>query len=183
MADRVYMHVGTPKSGTTYLQAVLWHNKARLKSEGVLLPAHFQAHYAAAKGVTSRVGRRRETHYDIDDSWALLARRLNRWRGRGLVSHELFAPARLEQVEVAMAALRRGEVALVPAPRAPPPPPRRPRPPRAGGGRDGSAEAGRGPPRTDRTCPPAAGTRLVAGAGQRRDRTDLPRLSGRLAGR
>jgi len=113
MAERVYMHVGTPKSGTTYLQAVLWHNKARLKAEGVLLPAHFQAHYAAAKGVTSRAGRRRETHYDIDYTWALLARRLNRWRGRGLVSHELFAPARLEQVEAAMAAINRAEVHIV----------------------------------------------------------------------
>jgi hypothetical protein len=113
MAERVYMHVGTPKSGTTYLQAVLWHNKPRLRAEGVLLPVTFQAHYAAAKGVTSRAGRRRETRFDIDDTWELLARRLNRWPGRGVISHELLAPASVEQAEQAKAALHEADVHLV----------------------------------------------------------------------
>lgn len=113
MAERVYMHVGTPKSGTTYLQAVLWHNKPRLRAEGVLLPVTFQAHYAAAKGLTSRAARIRETRFDIDDTWALLATRLNRWPGRGVISHELLAPASVEQAEEAKGALKGAEIHLV----------------------------------------------------------------------
>ena len=30
MTDRVYVHVGSPKSGTTYLQRVLRHNQREL---------------------------------------------------------------------------------------------------------------------------------------------------------
>lgn len=32
------LHVGSPKSGTTYLQTTLWNNKDRLSEAGVLLP-------------------------------------------------------------------------------------------------------------------------------------------------
>ena len=37
MTERVYLHVGTPKSGTTYLQRVLDHNRERLAAAGVLV--------------------------------------------------------------------------------------------------------------------------------------------------
>jgi hypothetical protein len=34
----VYLHIGAPKSGTTFLQTVLWRNKEVLAEQGVLLP-------------------------------------------------------------------------------------------------------------------------------------------------
>ena len=37
MTDRVYVHVGSPKSGTTYLQRVLRHNQRELADQGVLV--------------------------------------------------------------------------------------------------------------------------------------------------
>ena len=70
MAERIFLHVGTPKSGTTYLQAVLWQNADALKSEGLLLPGRFKTHYAAAKGVTSRTGMKREIGVDIQQGLA-----------------------------------------------------------------------------------------------------------------
>ena len=38
MAQRVDLHVGTPKSGTTFLQSVLWANRELLLERGVLYP-------------------------------------------------------------------------------------------------------------------------------------------------
>ncbi len=38
MANRVFLHVGTPKTGTTYLQTVMWANRDKLAEQGLLLP-------------------------------------------------------------------------------------------------------------------------------------------------
>ena len=35
---RVLLHIGLPKTGTTYLQQVVWGNRDRLASDGILLP-------------------------------------------------------------------------------------------------------------------------------------------------
>ena len=50
MADRVILHVGTPKAGTTYLQTLLWANRTRLTEAGLLLPGErpFEHNQAAA---------------------------------------------------------------------------------------------------------------------------------------
>ena len=49
MTKKVYLHVGTPKTGTSYLQHVLFHNQARLRSHGIHYPAdRFDAHFLAA---------------------------------------------------------------------------------------------------------------------------------------
>src|ERR1700754_1132007 len=34
----VYLHIGAPKSGTTFIQNVLWRNKEVLAEQGVVLP-------------------------------------------------------------------------------------------------------------------------------------------------
>ena len=31
MAEKTVLHIGAPKSGTTYLQTVLWQNRANLR--------------------------------------------------------------------------------------------------------------------------------------------------------
>jgi hypothetical protein len=38
MAHRVFLHVGTMKSGTTYLQALWWHHRHELARRGLLVP-------------------------------------------------------------------------------------------------------------------------------------------------
>ena len=38
MAERVYLHVGLPKTATTYLQTILWANRDALEGQGVRLP-------------------------------------------------------------------------------------------------------------------------------------------------
>ncbi|MGI8434082.1 MAG: hypothetical protein ACR2LE_05015 [Nocardioidaceae bacterium] len=113
MAERVFLHVGTPKSGTTYLQSVLWHNAAALKKAGLLLPARFQVHYAAAKSITSATGMSRNIKVDVDNSWPRLAVLINRWHRDAAVSHELLASASAEQAAAALALLDADEVHIV----------------------------------------------------------------------
>ena len=36
MARRTFVHIGTPKSGTTYLQSLWWHNREDLAARGLL---------------------------------------------------------------------------------------------------------------------------------------------------
>jgi hypothetical protein len=113
MATRVFLHVGTPKSGTTYLQSALWQNADQLAADGLLLPGRFKAHYAAAKGVTSRSSRKRQLKIDVAEAWPRLARQVGAWDGDAVISHELFAPATADQARDAMALLEGADVHIV----------------------------------------------------------------------
>lgn len=112
MAKRVFLHVATPKSGTTYLQAVLWQNTEVLREANLLLPGRFQTHYTAAKGVTNRK-RMRDVKIDVGTAWPKLARKSNLWSGDALISHELFAPASADEAEAAKADLDTPETHLI----------------------------------------------------------------------
>ena len=49
MARRVFLHLGTAKSGTTYLQDLWWRHRAALRERGLLLPGeHLRDHFHAA---------------------------------------------------------------------------------------------------------------------------------------
>ncbi|HEX6148601.1 hypothetical protein [Nocardioides sp.] len=48
MAERVFLHIGGPKCGTTYLQTVLWSSRDRLAEAGVLLPGTTMFHHNVA---------------------------------------------------------------------------------------------------------------------------------------
>ena len=37
-SSRVFLHIGEPKTGTTFLQDVMWDNRSWLSSRGILLP-------------------------------------------------------------------------------------------------------------------------------------------------
>jgi hypothetical protein len=47
---RVLVHIGEPKTGTTFLQQVMWSNRAELAAQGVVLPGHHpQDHFSASQ--------------------------------------------------------------------------------------------------------------------------------------
>ena len=46
----VYLHIGEPKTGTTFVQQVMWRNRAALAAQGVVLPGHHpQDHFRASQ--------------------------------------------------------------------------------------------------------------------------------------
>lgn len=98
MAEKVYLHVGTPKAGTTYLQGLLWGNQHRLRDAGVLVPGvrPFQ-HNLAATAVRSGWNAPRATPV-----WNSLVEELEAWPGTALISNEWFAAAGPSRAEEAL---------------------------------------------------------------------------------
>jgi hypothetical protein len=95
---RVFHHIGLPKTGTTYLQHVLWENKERLREHGVLLPGrHRRRHLLASLDVREdpKLARRPG---DVDRPWLDLVEEVLAWDGDAEISHEFFAAASSEQV-------------------------------------------------------------------------------------
>ncbi|HZC70260.1 MAG TPA: hypothetical protein VE442_06180 [Jatrophihabitans sp.] len=110
----VYLHVGEPKSGTTFLQDVLWGNRATLARQGVVLPGlHPQDHYRASQDLCEVA----QPHDDPSGSWAgeweLLARQALDADAVAVISHELFAAATAEQAARAITSLDAAEVHVV----------------------------------------------------------------------
>lgn len=97
MAERVFIHIGLPKTATTYLQTILWGSRDRLRAEGLLLPgAERRDHLWTSRIVREdpNVGNRlpREA-----TAWDRLREEIAAWKGTALISHEFFAAASAEQ--------------------------------------------------------------------------------------
>lgn len=109
MARRTFLHVGTPKSGTTFLQSVWWANRAALREQGLLLPGQrVQEHFWASCVVRGHEPLLRTIPPEGHRAWERVLERTAAWDGDVLVSHELFS---LAPAERAAAALRRLEAA------------------------------------------------------------------------
>jgi hypothetical protein len=114
MTQRVHLHVGGPKSGTTYLQTVLEHNAARLADAGVLVVGerHLDRVHAAMQVREDR--RLAELGEDARTAWDRLVRQIADWPGSAAVlSYELFAAATAEQAARALADLASYDVHVV----------------------------------------------------------------------
>lgn len=115
---RVFLHVGAPKTGTTYLQNVLWHNSDALAADGLLVPGtgarrpwHLHSHHEAALRLrrldfAEGLPQRRTT-------WQSLADEAHGWPGDVLVSSELLAWTGPPEIEQAVTPWPGHEVHLV----------------------------------------------------------------------
>ena len=113
MAERVYLHIGLPKTATTYLQRILWKHQDQLRGEGLLLPGAERREHLWA----SRIVRR---EWDDDGvspaqrtAWDRMLLEMADWPGRALVSHEFFAAASTEQAQLVAEQLAPAEVHVV----------------------------------------------------------------------
>jgi hypothetical protein len=101
---RVFLHVGSPKTGTTYLQNILWAARETARGQGLLLPQdRFADHYLASLDVRGLAARPEHPPRAVG-MWQRIVDEVEGWRGDALVSHELFAGATREQAESALAA-------------------------------------------------------------------------------
>ena len=113
MTKVVYLHVGGPKSGTTYVQQVLKHNSPALARAGVLVvgPRLELIHAAMVVRDDRRLD---DLPAPARDSWDRVVSQVREWHGAAaIVSYELFANASAEQVRAALAALEGVEVHVV----------------------------------------------------------------------
>lgn len=104
MARRVILHVGTPKTGTSYLQDVLFQNRARLARHGILYPAErFDGQFLAALDLMRlRWG---GLEREAVGAWDRLAEQVREHDGTAIISHEILATASRTQVRRALASL------------------------------------------------------------------------------
>jgi hypothetical protein len=89
---RVFLHIGSPKTGTTFLQQVMWSHRELAEQQGVRLPLDsFHDHYLASLDLR---GLARPPHPPrTQGMWTRLVADAERWQGTSLVSHELFSAA------------------------------------------------------------------------------------------
>lgn len=111
---QIYVHIGPPKTATTYIQDILWGNEPALAAQGVSLPGggvnqHF---YAAMDLRDMRLG-----EYDdprVPGTWESLAAKAKQSKtGKVLISHELFAGAEKAQIERLAGDLEGAEVHII----------------------------------------------------------------------
>ncbi|MEP7089838.1 MAG: hypothetical protein ABI776_06975 [Nocardioidaceae bacterium] len=109
---RVLVHVGAPKTGTSFVQDVLWRNRESLAEQGILYPAdRFDEHFLAALDLL-------ELHWgglerQAVGAWDQLAARVRDWPGTAIVSHEILATATRPQVRRALESFGDAEVHVV----------------------------------------------------------------------
>lgn len=111
---RVYLHIGEPKTGTTFLQDTLWLNRGLLAARGVALPGYERRDHVRARR-DLRDERREAT--DLADPWAgewdVLAAQALRAPAAAVISDELLTTCTPVQVERAVRSLEPAEIHLV----------------------------------------------------------------------
>ena len=86
MAERVVLHIGTMKSGTSYLQGQLFSQRARLAELGVLVPGSSRAEQIQA--LTQSRNKRGDR-----STWTAMAAEIRDHPGDVVLSHELLGAA------------------------------------------------------------------------------------------
>lgn len=111
---RVVLHVGAPKTGSTFLQLVLWHNREVLGGVGLGYPLEQQReHFAATMDLREMAwGGTRDPAWE--GAWERIATRIREWPGHTAVfSNELLGGATSEQISRAVQSLMPAEVQIV----------------------------------------------------------------------
>jgi hypothetical protein len=102
MSRRVYVHIGAPKTGTTYLQDRLGLNAKTLAAHDVHLPSRSPLvstglfHFRAALDLLDQDWGGPKGH--AAGNWAAMVKRVRRSSGTVIISHEILAPAKPEQI-------------------------------------------------------------------------------------
>jgi hypothetical protein len=110
----VLLHIGEPKTGTTFLQQVLWSNRAELAAQGIVLPGHHpQDHFRASQDLRGIPKLESDPAGSWAGEWEILAREAQHAPRAAVISHELFSAADAQQAERALASLRPAEVHVV----------------------------------------------------------------------
>jgi hypothetical protein len=96
----LFLHVGLPKSGTTFLQGLMANNRTRLKQAGYIYPfIRRETMFHTAVELRGQHERWGLDPARIDGTWQLVLDRIRGFDGAGIVSHELLAAASSEQVK------------------------------------------------------------------------------------
>lgn len=111
----MYVHVGEPKTGTTFLQQVLWTNKQELlDAAGLLMPgARSMTHWRAAQDLRQVRQIPNDPAGPHKGAWDKLVRLALRTPRSAVISHELLSAVTAEQAERAVRSFGSAQVHVV----------------------------------------------------------------------
>lgn len=113
MVRRAFVHIGLPKTATTYLQTILWANRDAVRRQGLLLPGRERRdHLWASRVVREQEGRRARPARE-QRAWQRILDDVAAADGDVLISHEFFAAASPEQARAMVQQLTPAEVHVV----------------------------------------------------------------------
>lgn len=114
MTERVVLHVGAPKSGTTYLQRLLRHNQESLGRQGVLVAGRTHTELVHAGFVLREDPRLAGLPARAAGAWDRIVAEVEGFEGHtAVISYELFAGVRKRQARRAVADLGDRDVHIV----------------------------------------------------------------------
>jgi len=117
MTRVVHLHIGAPKTGTTYIQTRLARNTKTLARHDVHFPSlgwsarPAVSQFRAALDLTGQDWGGAPGH--AEGAWDALMKRVRRLDGNVIISHEILAPAEERMIERAMKDLAGSEVHIV----------------------------------------------------------------------
>jgi len=110
----IYLHIGEPKTGTTFLQQAMWSNRARLASQGVVLPGYSHRDHSRA---SRDLREARRLAGDPADSWVgewdVLTRQALRASGAAVISDEVLVACNPPQADRAIRSLLQDDLQVV----------------------------------------------------------------------
>ena len=112
MTRRCFLHVGSPKTGTSYLQNVLWQSRTALADQGVLLPLRRNDHFFLTLHLRDVYSPGSDPARAADVLERLDAA-LARAEGDVLITHELLSVVSREQADAFLARLGGFEVHVI----------------------------------------------------------------------
>ncbi len=113
MVDRVFVHIGLPKTATSYLQTIIWSNRDELRRRGVVVPgAERRDHLWSSRTVREDPAQLRAPEHHRR-AWERVRAELVDTPGVGLISHEFFAAASRAQAQQMVGELAPAEVEVV----------------------------------------------------------------------
>ncbi len=106
MARRVFVHIGTPKSGTTYLQSLWWHHRAALAAQGLLLPGgSADEQFRGCAVVRDNAGVLATMSQDQRGAWDRMLDEVAGFAGDALISQEQLVETSRDDAAAALARL------------------------------------------------------------------------------
>lgn len=107
MARRVFVHIGTPKSGTTYLQSLWWHNRVALARKNLWLPGgSADGQFQASAVVRDNAGVLETMTEQQLGAWDRVVDEVDAWQRDALISQEQLVEASREGAAAAIARLQ-----------------------------------------------------------------------------
>jgi hypothetical protein len=109
----VYLHIGAPKTGTTYLQNILFTNRAALRRNGLLYPGNaVRSHFWASQDLRE-IAFHGHVEPQVSGAWNRLVDQIRGYGGPAVIDHEILAATSAAQIDRALADLDFADVHII----------------------------------------------------------------------